>query len=155
MKKLTKKDQIAQAALAIFLQHGIKGTSVDMVVKEAGVSKPTVYNHFQDKSQLFEYVVQRWVSEQAAPAFTAQDGDDLLVEISQGWLNDDATRLYGLCLGEGDRAPEAVRLFMCDYDQVWRVALDEHIARFNLASALPAQVSHLLVQKLLQPYIQT
>ena len=37
-----------------------------MVVKASGVSKPTVYNHFPDKSALINEVLQRWIDEMRA-----------------------------------------------------------------------------------------
>jgi AcrR family transcriptional regulator len=50
MAQRSKKDHIAAAALPLFLENGFKGTSIDMVVRVSGVSKPTVYNHFPDKA---------------------------------------------------------------------------------------------------------
>lgn len=149
MAQRSKKDQIADAALPLFLEHGIKGTSVDMVVKASGVSKPTVYNHFQDKSQLFEHVVERWLQVQTEPVFRAKSDEALFKEMSQHWLSPDACRLYGLCLGEGDRAPDAVKLFFDRYDQPWRAALKERGNTLNLANDwLQVNASHRLLTSL-------
>ncbi|HEY9870630.1 MAG TPA: TetR/AcrR family transcriptional regulator [Candidatus Obscuribacterales bacterium] len=52
-----KGRQIMQAALNTFLQHGYKGTSMDRVAREAGVSKQTVYSHYRDKKGLFTALV--------------------------------------------------------------------------------------------------
>ncbi len=143
MAQRSKKDQIADAALPLFLEHGIKGTSVDMVVKASGVSKPTVYNHFQDKGQLFEHVMERWLLVQPDPVFRAKSEAALVKELSKHWLSAEACRLYGLCLGEGERAPEAVRLFLERYDQPWRSALAEQGDRLSLANeGLQATASH-------------
>ena len=61
MAQRSKKEYIAAAALPLFLEHGFKGTSIDMVVKLTGVSKPTVYNHFPDKAALMEAVLAIWI----------------------------------------------------------------------------------------------
>ncbi|HET8903219.1 MAG TPA: TetR/AcrR family transcriptional regulator [Saccharospirillum sp.] len=151
MAQRSKKDQIADAALPLFLEHGIKGTSVDMVVKASGVSKPTVYNHFQDKSQLFEHVIARWLQVQPEPAFRATSDAALFKEMSKQWLSPDACRLYGLCLGEGGRAPDAVKLFFDRYDQPWRAALEARGNTLNLANdGLQASASHRLLTSLLE-----
>lgn len=151
MAQRSKKDQIADAALPLFLEHGIKGTSVDMVVRASGVSKPTVYNHFQDKSQLFEHVIERWLQVQPDPAFRAKSDGALFKEMNKHWLSPDACRLYGLCLGEGDRAPKAVKLFFDRYDQPWRAALEARGNALKLANdGLQASASHRLLASLLE-----
>ncbi|GAB2592442.1 TetR/AcrR family transcriptional regulator [Nitrincola alkalisediminis] len=149
MAQNSKKDQIAQAALPLFLEHGIKGTSVDMVVKASGVSKPTVYNHFQDKSYLLAYVIDCWLQAQPTPAFQARTEKDLILEMDQHWLSAEACRLYGLCLGEGERAPGAVQIFLEGYDQPWRAALEEQGRKLNLSTDwLQASASHRLLRRL-------
>ncbi len=52
-KDLEKRARILQAAKAIFLKSGYHGTSMNQIAQEAGVTKLTVYNHFQDKANLF------------------------------------------------------------------------------------------------------
>lgn len=52
-KDLEKRARILQAAKAIFLKSGYHGTSMNLIAQEAGVTKLTVYNHFQDKANLF------------------------------------------------------------------------------------------------------
>jgi len=61
MAQKSKKEHIIRTALTLFLEHGFKGTSVDLVVKISGVSKPTVYNHFPDKAALMHSVIKTWV----------------------------------------------------------------------------------------------
>ncbi len=151
MAQRSKKDQIAQAALPLFLEHGIKGTSVDMVVRASGVSKPTVYNHFQDKSQLLLHVIERWLPAQADSVFMGKSDSALIKEMGKHWLSPEACRLYGLCFGEGERAPEAVKLFFDRYDQPWRAALEERGNMLNLANDwLQASASHRLLTSLLE-----
>ena len=52
-KDLEKRARILQAAKSIFLKMGYHASSMDQIAKEAGVTKLTVYNHFQDKANLF------------------------------------------------------------------------------------------------------
>ena len=53
-----KRAAILRAAQGLFLEHGFAGTSVDAVTAAAGVSKPTIYSHFQTKDALFDAVVR-------------------------------------------------------------------------------------------------
>lgn len=52
-KDLEKRQQILTAAKCIFLKCGYHGSSMNQIAQEAGVTKLTVYNHFQDKANLF------------------------------------------------------------------------------------------------------
>lgn len=52
-KDLEKRKLILEAAKALFLKQGFHGSSMNQIAKEAGVTKLTVYNHFQDKANLF------------------------------------------------------------------------------------------------------
>ena len=50
---LSKGESIVEAARKLFLREGFAGTSVDAIALEAGVSKATVYAHFENKEGLF------------------------------------------------------------------------------------------------------
>ena len=56
-KDLEKRQRILEVARQSFLQHGYHGSSMDHIAKEAHVTKLTVYNHFQDKANLFSWTV--------------------------------------------------------------------------------------------------
>lgn len=55
----SKKKTILDVAQTLFSLHGYQGTSIDLVVREASVSKPTVYNNFPSKQVLFQELVKR------------------------------------------------------------------------------------------------
>jgi AcrR family transcriptional regulator len=50
----SKKQQILDTAQRLFSERGYQGTTVDLVVQRAGVSKPTVYSHFSSKQALWQ-----------------------------------------------------------------------------------------------------
>lgn len=146
MAQVSKKDQIAEAALPLFLTHGIKGTSVDMVVKAAKVSKPTVYNHFPDKANLLLYVVENWLTNKPEPSFTAATETSLNKQIEQYWLDAQALAFYSLFIGEQSRAPAAKETFKNQFDLRWRSALKNWAAEHNSDfTYLNAQVSHTII----------
>lgn len=53
----TKRRQIVKAAVAEFRELGFAGASMDRVAARAGVSKRTVYNHFESKEALFRAIL--------------------------------------------------------------------------------------------------
>lgn len=62
-QRLTDRKRLAiiDAAIAEFLANGYAATSMDRVATRAGVSKRTVYNHFQSKDELFASILaQLW-----------------------------------------------------------------------------------------------
>jgi AcrR family transcriptional regulator len=56
--KTKSRERLVQVAAALFYQHGIHRTSVDTLVEEAGLSKPTFYNHFRSKAALVTAVME-------------------------------------------------------------------------------------------------
>ena len=52
-----KRAAIVDAALEVFLREGFARASVDAIAAEAGVSKRTIYNHYEDKETLFLSVI--------------------------------------------------------------------------------------------------
>lgn len=57
-KDLEKRAAILEAAKALFPARGYDGVSMDAIAQAAGVSKLTVYSHFQDKDTLFVEAVK-------------------------------------------------------------------------------------------------
>lgn len=66
-KDLIKRERILQAAKSLFLQCGYDGCSMNKIAAVAGVSKLTVYNHFQDKDSLFVCAIESACAEHINP----------------------------------------------------------------------------------------
>ncbi|XZF77068.1 TetR/AcrR family transcriptional regulator [Bacillus sp. AL-1R] len=47
------KDKIIAAALALFSKNGYEGTSLTEIAKAVGIQKPSIYNHFKSKEEIF------------------------------------------------------------------------------------------------------
>ena len=69
----------------LFLQSGYLGTSMDEIAALAGVSKQTVYKHFEDKQRLFAEIVISSVNEVSDPNTSEVQslgaGDDVEAEL--------------------------------------------------------------------------
>lgn len=68
-KDLAKRQAILDAAKDLFVRNGYANTSMDAVAAEAGVSKLTVYSHFNDKETLFSAAVVARCEEQLPDLF--------------------------------------------------------------------------------------
>lgn len=53
-----KRRAILDGALALFARDGYTRAGLDAIATEAGVSNRTIYNHFADKAELFQTVIQ-------------------------------------------------------------------------------------------------
>ncbi len=150
MAQRSKKEYIATSALPLFLENGFKGTSIDMVVKLTGVSKPTVYNHFPDKAALILAVLSLWIESNKPLIAPLRDNHDLDEFVRQHWLTEEAVRFYALVIGEGWRFPQAKRLFWEQFDPLWRKALTyaaSNIETFDMAS-IDLWLDHQLLTRL-------
>jgi len=150
MAQRSKKDYIAASALPLFLENGFKGTSIDMVVKLSGVSKPTVYNHFPDKAALMMAVTSLWIDNNKPLIMPIGDLSELDEFVRAHWLTDDAVRFYALVIGEGWRFPDAKRLFWDQFDRLWRKALSyvsDHSSGLAQAS-IDLRLDHQLLNRL-------
>lgn len=100
-KDLEKRQRILNAAKQLFLQHGYHGSSMNQIALEAGVTKLTVYNHFQDKATLFSCAVEETCEAilQESPKVLQPDSDF-------------QQELYQICLRSFNIAnlPEALKL---------------------------------------------
>ncbi len=57
----SKKHHILDIAEQLFSKFGYQSTSIDLVVRESGVSKPTVYNNFPSKQVLLQTLIHRQI----------------------------------------------------------------------------------------------
>jgi TetR/AcrR family transcriptional repressor of mexJK operon len=85
-----KRAAILEAAKKLFPFNGFEGTSMDAIAAEAGVSKLTVYSHFQDKETLFREVLKAKCAEQLPDRLFEVNRDaplrDQLTAIARGFF---------------------------------------------------------------------
>lgn len=55
--KIEKKKRLLDAAYKLFMEKGIQDTTVNNIVKEAGVAKGTYYLYFKDKAEIEEQLI--------------------------------------------------------------------------------------------------
>ena len=118
-----KRDQIRVAAGSLFLAHGFAGTSMDAVTAAAGVSKETLYHHYENKAALFADVLGQLISEPRTEVASrrrhapknAADLEALLVAATERYLTRvleaDQLALLRIVIAEGGRFPDLVEAF--------------------------------------------
>lgn len=55
------RDRVLDVAEALFARHGFSGTSMRDIAKEAGLTAPSLYNHFEGKDALYVAVLERGI----------------------------------------------------------------------------------------------
>src|SRR5688572_2132294 len=56
------RERILDAAQALILDHGFGATTVDAVVRRAGITKGAFFHHFAAKSELGQALVERYAA---------------------------------------------------------------------------------------------
>jgi AcrR family transcriptional regulator len=53
-----RKIKILQTALDVFAKEGYKDSNLSLIAQESGISRPTIYQYFKDKDQIYYYAVK-------------------------------------------------------------------------------------------------
>lgn len=59
--KIEKQERIINAAIKEFVQSGFDKASTNEIVKEAGISKGSLFNYFNNKKELYFYLIEHCV----------------------------------------------------------------------------------------------
>lgn len=117
LNRMAKERRILDSALKVFADQGYSGTSMDAIAALAGVSKPTLYQYFGSKEQLFAAIMLQQ-RDTLLGAFEEPDGLGLVPELwAFAWhyadtvLRPDFLSLARLIIGEAQRFPEIGRAY--------------------------------------------
>ncbi len=116
-KPSAKREAILDAAVAAFLEVGYAATSMDGVSGRAGVSKATIYAHFESKDQLFAAVIRRRCDRSAAfaPPEDKADARSTLRLLGHRLLDlllqPDTLAMYRVVVAEAVRQPDLAKAF--------------------------------------------
>ncbi len=114
-----KRQQILEGARRCFLAQGFDGTSINDIVKAAGVSKGTVYAYFTSKEKLFETLVYQDRRRQAEQSTMILDDGrpvadvlyDFGVTMVKLMSSDESIAQVRTVLAVADKFPEIGRSF--------------------------------------------
>ena len=119
IKQGRKWDQVLHGARTVFMRDGFEGASVDDIVREAGVSKATLYSYFPDKRLLFLEVAKAECRAQSDAAIaTVEATGDLRAAMTMAasrmvrfFMSDVGMQVFRIVVGESQRFPEVGREF--------------------------------------------
>lgn len=165
--RIDKRLAILEAAFGVFARRGYAQACVQEIADEAGVAKPTVYNHLNDKETLYRHAVEAAADLVAAECLSAieklRDGESNL----DAALRDSAYRMLRVC--NSDRAhalraltyaqlatfPDLAVLVQDRTSARLAEALADRLARLSLAGSLrpcdPARAAEQLLALLTGP----
>jgi AcrR family transcriptional regulator len=66
-----RRDQLLLVARAIFAERGFQATTMDDIAKEAGFTKPILYQYFESKTDLYREIVAQTATKLLASLSTA------------------------------------------------------------------------------------
>ncbi|GAX34292.1 TetR/AcrR family transcriptional regulator [Nodularia sp. NIES-3585] len=116
-----KMEKILQGAMQEFLAYGYASTSMDRVAEASGVSKATVYSHFQDKKGLFKALIEKLARKRFHSILGSQPlkGEPYVVlrrlaaTALDQMVNDQEYQSFErLLMGESARFPELAQVFI-------------------------------------------
>ena len=114
-----KAETVLAAAKRAFLANGYGAASMDMIAREAGVSKATVYAHFAGKEELFGAVIgrecERYFARFSAGELDPRDVRSSLAVLGRRFLDlvlsPDAIALHRIIVAEVTRFPALGQVF--------------------------------------------
>jgi AcrR family transcriptional regulator len=112
-----RREQLLDAALAVIGDRGYGGVSMEAIARQAGVTKPVVYDLFGNLGQLLTALLEREEARALAqlaevmPAEPASDPDELIATGFVAFLRSVAANptTWRLILMPAEGTPEAVR----------------------------------------------
>ncbi len=73
---MEQREQILEKAEQLFMKVGIKSVSMDDLARHLGVSKKTLYQYFENKSDLVHKVLEAHIEREQAHCLTARDNSE-------------------------------------------------------------------------------
>ncbi|MDQ5827075.1 MAG: TetR/AcrR family transcriptional regulator [Chloroflexota bacterium] len=146
-----KRDQIRATAQQLFLERGFANTGTNLIAKEAGVSKETLYRYFPSKEELLADCLRHLIAdvpENRLPVAVGEapleDRDDLraaLLDLALRFISNlmqpDYVALVRVIITETPRLPQLGSLFRSTVPErafrsvidILRMAQDENLVR--------------------------
>ena len=119
-RKEARPQELLQAALELFVEHGFAASRIEEVAQRAGVSKGTLYLYYASKEELFKAVVRHNLStliaegEEAARQFEGSSSALLSFLLHAWWDrvgNTPAAGIHKIVLAEVRNFPELAQFY--------------------------------------------
>jgi TetR/AcrR family transcriptional regulator, mexJK operon transcriptional repressor len=81
---------LLQTAAALFLEQGLRGTSVDAIAQAAGVAKRFIYARYADKGELFAAAIESLIQDRTSALYaleiTDESAEDALLKLARALI---------------------------------------------------------------------
>lgn len=146
--RIDKRQAILDAAFTVFAREGYANACVKEIAAEARVAKPTVYNHLNDKANLFHHAVKLAaesalaenlrVVERLAAATGELRGtlEEVGHHLLRCYCSDRSRALRRLLLAEAHRFPDLLETLQTAGTSRVTEALADRFARLTLSGSL-------------------
>jgi AcrR family transcriptional regulator len=116
------RENILNAALNAFIEHGFEAASMEGIARQAGVAKITLYRHYETKDQLFVEVARRaqlgvrnslgTIADKGAPL--GQVLREIIEKLYVGYTDPQYLAVSRLVIAEARRFPKLGRAMLND-----------------------------------------
>jgi len=76
-----KTELVLEAALEVFSAYGFRGSTIDQIAGQAGISKPNLLYYFDSKEAIHSVLLQRLMTKWLAPLYELDEDGDPIEEI--------------------------------------------------------------------------
>ena len=148
-----KERRILDAALSVFAATGYSGASMDAIAANAEVSKPTLYQYFGSKEQLFAAMMLEkrdemlGVFDNPSPSLV-RDLVDFAWHYAQTVMRPDLLSLARLIIGEAQRFPQIGRAYQASGPDHMLAGIMDYLTRRRSEGALDFADAELAAQDL-------
>ena len=125
--RIERQEQILDAALPIFLEHGYGNATVDRIAAAARVTKRTIYSYFGNKDGVFTEMQRRLAATVSGEALAPDSLVTLSTRIVLALHSARMIGLHRLVIAESLRFPDLARTLHDNGDMRHVARLAEHI----------------------------
>lgn len=155
MKK--KSDIIFETAVKLFLKFGYSNTSMDEVAKEAGVSKQTIYNNFQNKENILKRIVShkstQYYSDIENVDVTAENFYELLEKFLRNFIKLTLDRklvaIHRIIISEMQNNPGIAKAFFLSGPAKTYVVLEEFLSQASKRGIISTESPKILADNII------
>lgn len=149
-----RRAALIDAARALFIQQGYRGTTLDAIIARAGGSRETIYRSFGGKKGLFGAIIAE-VGEQLAQSIVTPDSlelppRDALTRFGRAliaiWESEEGRAINRVVVSEGLDAPDLVDAWYSGGNKLSIVALSQYLRAQHGAGRL-GEINPILVAR--------
>jgi AcrR family transcriptional regulator len=141
------RDTVLKDAMKVFGDHGYEGTSTEVLMREMGISRQSMYDTFGDKRQLYLEALQNYIADRVAGQIRTLNSTSSPLKGIEAVLDVLALKAPGEsgCMGisaicEFGRSDQEIAILLATADRTLAAALEQRVAEAKAAGEVAAEV---------------